>query len=195
MRKSKALLLLAAPALVIGLAACNTGQVASQKAAASPTSPAKSAPAPAPTPAPTPAPKPPAKTTFTFGSPVTITDEGQPQMSVTVSAPVFGNTDSEGKAMVVVDVTIHATGKGPVDYNPLDWYIRGADGTHYDGDAMPNFESSTGQQLDDQSLHSGTLNPGEKVRGYLLFSAPVTSGSLVFNPSAFSSSVAEWPFS
>ena len=57
-----------------------------------------------------------------------------------------------------------------VDYNEWQWYVRGADGTHYDPSSYK-----------DPSFDSGTARAGEKVTGYITFAGRVRARSWLFS--------------
>lgn len=107
-------------------------------------------------------------------------------------------TDDSGDAGTIeaVSAVSHKTGIGPLaekpkygrylvvtvfyteqagsnTYNPFDWHYQTADGTTYDaanGNALfAGFEPA---------LHSGTLKPGQKVRGVVTFDVPAGAGLL-----------------
>jgi hypothetical protein len=61
-------------------------------------------------------------------------------------------------------------------YNPLDFYIRDSQGTHYDPLEGNSFEAM------DQIMDSGQLNPGEKAHGTFAIDAPPTATELIYAP-------------
>jgi hypothetical protein len=77
-------------------------------------------------------------------------------------------TPSSGKKFVVIEVLYENTGSDKVSYNPYDWKVSDASGFKYD-------ESFTGEE---PALHSGDLNRGEKVRGFITFEVPTNGTGL-----------------
>lgn len=73
-----------------------------------------------------------------------------------------------GRTFLVLDVTIENTGSSKASYNPFYFRLKDGDGYEY-----------TAGMGADQSLKSGDLAPGEKVRGTITFDLPSSAGSLV----------------
>jgi hypothetical protein len=54
---------------------------------------------------------------------------------MTPATPI-ATTDYEGVPVMAFAITTQAAGTGTVDHNRYDWYVRGADDTHYRDTAM-----------------------------------------------------------
>jgi hypothetical protein len=122
----------------------------------------------------------------TFGSPYNVTARDG-TAGLTVTRPVTDASLDQGfmkpENGQFVSFTVSFTGKsGGFDYNPFDFYVRTSTGAH--------IEHTFGKE---PGLHSGTLHPGEPVSGYITFDEPA-HGTLVYQPSAFESSLAEWQY-
>lgn len=125
----------------------------------------------------------------TFGVPYQVTgtnyDDTPYGATFTVGAPTLDYSFFDGmekpKAGQYVSFSVHLkAATDGFDYNQFDWYVRGANGEHYDPASMK-----------EPQLHSGTAHIGEQVTGYITFDAP-RHGTLVYAPG--SESVREWPF-
>jgi len=122
-----------------------------------------------------------------IGDTVTITEDGSEAATVTVKSMKsyrsavgeFGEDPVHGR-FVVVTVELNrpmSMGSGSFDYSEADWYVRSEDGSRYDqtdGNALMN---EFGQLLD-----SGTLHPGDHVKGLIAFDVPKGHGWLVYAP-------------
>jgi len=70
---------------------------------------------------------------------------------------------------VAVQVLYENTGTDAVNYNPFDWSLRDASGFSYD-----QTFAGIGPEL-----HSGTLNPGDKARGFIAYEVPTSATGLM----------------
>lgn len=83
-------------------------------------------------------------------------------------------TPTRGHFVALV-VSAQATGSQTFSINPFDFYVRTADGAHYN--------STFTSEITPPELDAVTLNPGENTSGSLVFDIPVTSGfQLVYAP-------------
>jgi len=91
-----------------------------------------------------------------------------------VSADLNANSGNEfiapksGDHFVTVQVLYENTGTGPYDYNPFDWKLTDSAGFSYDSSF-----SGIGPEL-----NAGTIQPGEKARGYITYEVPTSSTGL-----------------
>jgi hypothetical protein len=123
---------------------------------------------------------------FSFDETATVTEGGKDAMSLKIDAPnrytsppdQYGVPPQNG-LYVVFRVTAIAILKE--DVNPFDFYVREADGSHYD--PTYGFEPA---------LHDATLAPGERIRGKVTFDVPSGHGTLVYAPA--SEALGEWEF-
>jgi hypothetical protein len=76
--------------------------------------------------------------------------------------PKFGKPE-EGKKIVVIDITQENTGTEPVAYSGLSYKLQDNEDFTYDINFSP---------CKDPSFSGGTLQPKEKVRGYLHYQMP-----------------------
>jgi hypothetical protein len=151
--------------VAVGVFASRSPSQTVAPAAAGVAAPAAASPKPA-APAPTPA-----------GTPAQI---GERVESAGIALTVNGVTRTDslsqfqkakpGRTYVVVDVTLE-TSREKTPYNPLYFKVRDGEGYEYTATV------STG----DQSLKSGELNPGEKVRGTVAFDVPADAKGLVLS--------------
>jgi hypothetical protein len=131
-----------------------------------------------------------------FGVPFTVgaSEFGQAAVYTVTRLPnQHGITDGDGfelrpapkhaAAYLAFHVSLTALDPSGVDYNPLYFYVRDADGAHYDYDIFTP---------EDTLLDSGTAHEGEKVSGDISFDAPM-HGTLVLTD-VMSSAIAEWDF-
>ena len=144
-----------------------------------------SAPAPVQTAAPAPVQSGPHRLSLGWSTVITQSDS---TAKVGVGTPKFATTD---KYAVAPDhgfyavFPVQASGvTGSFDVNPLYFYVRGADGTHYD----PTYASGF-----DPILSSSLLAPGEPYRGNIIFDLPSKSGTLVYEAGLGTNGV-EWKF-
>lgn len=71
----------------------------------------------------------------------------------------------EGKKFVAAEVLYeNTTGDKQLDYNPFDWKLIDGDSYSYEIDIMNSAK--------EPSLHAGTLNTGQKARGWVNFQIP-----------------------
>jgi hypothetical protein len=123
------------------------------------------------------APKPAQKESASAGIPAKVGDRVE---SAGVALAVNGvqQTDTlsqfqkakPGRVYVVADVTLETT-REKAPYNPLYFKVRDADGYEYTASPIGG----------DQSLKSGELNPGDKVRGTVSFDVPADAKGLVLS--------------
>jgi len=112
-----------------------------------------------------------------FGSSTVITDgDSSAKLSVGTNRFYTSNDSSlmpmtphYGLYEVVTVSFVGVTGK--FDENEFSFYVRGADGVHYDGAFVVGF---------DPQLFATTLVPGEPVKGNLVFDVPDKTGILVY---------------
>lgn len=124
----------------------------------------------------------------TFGRQFNVKVDGEPGAGMTVGAPVFDRSFDNGFSsprhgqFASFRVTFVAEPGASFDYNTFEFYVRDATGAHYDAtfDKEPN-------------LASGTLNPRERVTGWVTFDAP-RHAVLVYAPNMGGTSVAEWRY-
>lgn len=76
-----------------------------------------------------------------------------------------------GRIFIVVDVSLESSARDKAPYNPLYFKVKDGNGYEYNG-------SSIGA---DNSLKSGELNQGEKVRGTVAFDVPTEAKGLVLS--------------
>jgi len=115
--------------------------------------------------------KPPAKNvTGQVGSPLELNG-----VTVTVvSADLNANSGNEfitpksGNRFVAVQVLYENTGSDPYDYNPFDWKLTDEAGFSYE-----TTYAGIGPEL-----HSGTIQAGERARGFMTFEVPTSATSL-----------------
>ncbi len=77
-------------------------------------------------------------------------------------------TPKAGNRFVAVQILYENTGSDPYDYNPFDWKLTDSAGFSYDstfGGVGPE-------------LNSGTIQPGEKARGYITYEVPSSATGL-----------------
>lgn len=86
---------------------------------------------------------------------------------------------ANGKKFVSIDISQENDGAQPVDYNVFDYKLQTADDFTY---------SPTFMACKDPGFASGTLQKGQKTRGYLTFEIPKdsTQSKLFFTPNMFS---------
>lgn len=77
----------------------------------------------------------------------------------------------EGKMYLLVEVLLETTGRDEAPYNPIYFKVKDADGFEY------NVTISTA----DNTLKSGKLTAGEKVRGVVTFEVPEQASGLVLS--------------
>jgi len=77
-------------------------------------------------------------------------------------------TPKAGNRFVAVQVLYEDTGTDPYDYNPFDWKLTDSAGFSYD-----SAFTEIGPQL-----NSGTIQPGEKARGFITYEVPVSATGL-----------------
>ena len=69
---------------------------------------------------------------------------------------------------MAVQVLYENTGSAPYDYNPFDWKLTDSAGFSYD-----SAFTEIGPQL-----NSGTIQPGEKARGFITYEVPLSATGL-----------------
>jgi Domain of unknown function (DUF4352) len=77
-------------------------------------------------------------------------------------------TPKAGDRFVAVQVLYENTGSDPYDYNPFDWKLTDSAGFSYNSTF-----SGIGPEL-----NSGTIQPGEKARGYITYEASISATGL-----------------
>lgn len=128
------------------------------------------------------------------GETFTIDQDDTPAAKITVvkvaSARVepgeFGQSPERGLYLVI---TLKAVGTGAsFDVNPFDFYVRGADGGHY--------EDTTYSDAWGPTFESGTLHNGEHISGTMVYdvSPHATHGSLVYAPNFDGEAIASWSY-
>lgn len=115
--------------------------------------------------------KPPAKNlTGQIGSPMALNGVTVTVVSEDLNAQ-SGNQFIKPKAgnrYVAVQVLYENTGSDKFDYNPFDWKLADSSGFSYDMTFWgPGPE-----------LHAGTIQPGEKARGYITYEVPTSAAGL-----------------
>jgi hypothetical protein len=127
-----------------------------------------------------------------FGVPYDVTGTAQDGVTpisaeYTISAPVLDASFFDGYSLpksgqfVSFSVRVKAATNG-FDYNEWDFYVRGANGAHYD--------PTSGK---DPTFSAGTAHKGELVTGYITFDAP-RHGTLVYAPNFSGEAIGEWVF-
>jgi hypothetical protein len=196
------LVTLCAVAAAFGVAGCVSGKHLSaapqQKATSSASSsiafniPTDIPPAPVSYPPDTPTPSQTRNYAAKFGVPYDVSGTGPDGVTpisaeFTVSAPVLDASFYDGYSkpklgqFVSFSLRLKSATNG-FDYNEWDWYVRGANGAHYDPAAGK-----------DPALTAGTAHKGELVTGYVSFDAP-RHGTLVYSPNFSGESIGEWVF-
>jgi hypothetical protein len=146
---------------------------------------------------PTPTPTPTASRVQPFNVPVTVTFKYPPGVgNLSVGPPTFAARDQgygfsrsydstqAAKNGTWAVFTVSAVGvTGAFSLNPYDFYVRGADGSHFDH-AYANFQPV---------LTAVTLNPDEPVKGNISFDVPAKTGALVYAP-GLGTALGEWQF-
>lgn len=96
-----------------------------------------------------------------------------------VPAPDEFTSPEKGKKFVAIEVVYENKTSRPIDYNPLDWQLIDGEGYSFDTDH---------NETKGVPLNSGTLNPGQKVKGWVNFSTTKESKDLKaqFTPSLIS---------
>jgi hypothetical protein len=121
-----------------------------------------------------------------FGRAVTLPGE-----LVTVAAPVVDTDDPEAIAhpktgrFVSFLVTVVAGPSAPVEYGQSEFYVRAAGGLHEQAWVAGGARGPL--------LGSGTLRPGERVSGWLVFDVAL-HGTLVLDSRQGAGSAVEWQF-
>ena len=77
-------------------------------------------------------------------------------------------TPKAGNRFVAVQVLYENTGTDPYDYNPFDWKLTDSAGFSYD-----SAFTDIGPQL-----NSGTIQPGERARGFISYEVPTSATGL-----------------
>jgi hypothetical protein len=80
-------------------------------------------------------------------------------------------TPKAGNSFIAVEILYEATGTDKLSYNPFDWKVKDGSGAEF----TSAFVTKTPE------LHSGDLNPGEKVRGWEVFEVPTGDPGLTIN--------------
>jgi outer membrane lipoprotein-sorting protein len=115
--------------------------------------------------------QPPAKTlTAQVGDPMALNGVRVTVVSADLNAK-SGNefiTAKAGNRFVAVQVLYENTGTDAYNYNPFDWKLTDSAGFSYD--------SSFGGI--GPELNAGTIQPGEKARGYITYEVPTTAAGL-----------------
>jgi len=120
-----------------------------------------------------------------FGAVLTLTQGVSGSATLRVERPVITTSADDGfdraehGVLVSFRVTYATTTR--FDYNALDLYVRGADGSRYEA----TFDR-------EPALDAGTLSRGERATGWVTFDAP-PHGTLVYAPDE-GPSVAEWTY-
>jgi len=77
------------------------------------------------------------------------------------ASPDEFSTPDKGNKFVAIEVLYeNRTNDQQLNYNPFDWKLIDSDGYHYEMDM---------NSVKEPSLHDGTLNPGQKSRGWITF--------------------------
>ena len=196
MTTSRTVGIVLAAAALTGLAACGSGtakhMTTANPAKAATTQTTEQPPAPVTYPTPTPSPTQSRDYAAKFGVPYEVTGtaaDGVTPISATytISTPVLDASFYDGTTLpkqgqfVSFNVHIKSTTNG-FDYNEWDFYVRGANGAHYD--------PTSGK---DPSFSAGTAHAGELVTGYVTFDAP-RHGTLVYAPNFSGEAIGEWVF-
>ncbi len=123
-----------------------------------------------------------------FGDVVTISQYGLDAATLRVERPVIATSFDDGLllpehgAFVFFRVTYVA--KASFDYDVINLYVRGADGSQY----------TVALGMREPGLDSGTLNPGQRAVGWVSFDAP-RHGTLIYAQDYGEGHiVAEWSF-
>lgn len=198
--------LLITPGVVVGLivivialsAAFSSGvnHAVNPNSVATPTSvPASSAPPASAASTPTPS----GPDMLAMGTATSVTSNGTPAASITVSSPVlstqpadqYGSVPANGYFVTVsVAATADQSYTGGFDINPLDFYAL-ANGTHYTWD---NGNAMSALADPNQELSATTLAAGENASGKLAFDVPSPHGYIVYAPNLNGQPLAEWKY-
>jgi hypothetical protein len=111
------------------------------------------------------------------------------KVTATKSATSYGETEYPDNKWFIKVHVIAKGSKNGFDVNPLDFYVRGDDGSHYDA-----FDGNTFSVTADPELHANSLAKGEKLAGNIVFDVPARHGVIVYAPSMGSDAVGEWSF-
>lgn len=133
-----------------------------------------------------------------IGGEISVSQDGLGSSAATIGVDkVTRNTGpatewGEGPAngtYLVFTVTIKGD-EGKFDFNPTDFYVRGADGAHYDMGNGNAFEAVP----DGNVLEYTTVGAGEHTSGPIPFDAKSGHGTLVYDPNMSGEPLAEWKF-
>ncbi len=94
-----------------------------------------------------------------------------------VSAPDEFSTPDKGKKFTAIEVLYeNRTNNKQLNYNPFEWKLIDSDGYNYEMDM---------NSVKEPNLHDGTLNPGQKARGWITFQSSKNSKNfkVQFQPS------------
>lgn len=128
-----------------------------------------------------------------IGSPATITQDEKDAARVTIGKPTrkakdpsdFGDKSKNGN-FLIFPIVVKAIGSDTFDINPFDFYVRDAEGNKFDyGDGAMYLSA-------DNTLNATTLNPGEQVKGVLVFDAGKATNEVVYAP--MGQSLGFWKF-
>lgn len=108
-------------------------------------------------------------TVITDGASSAKVSVGNPSFYTRNNSPDLPMTPRYGFYEVITVSFVGVTGK--FDENEFSFYVRGADGVHYDGTLVMGF---------DPQLSATTLTPGEPVKGNIVFDVPSKTGTLVY---------------
>jgi hypothetical protein len=126
------------------------------------------------------------------GDTVTVTQEGADAADITITSisvarvePGSYGSTPERALFLVLRVSAEGTGSA-FDVNPLDFYVAGSDGEHY--------EDATYSTAWGPSFESGTIHDGEHIKGTLVYdvSPKARHGKIVYAPNLAESPVATW---
>ena len=127
------------------------------------------------------------------GDTVTATgdDGAAADITITKIATRYAALDyqtAEHGMFLIVYVKVSGTAQS-FDINPLDFYVTGADGSHYED---PTY-ASTG---DTPALDSGTLHAGEHMRGVLVYDVnpKAKHGKFAYSPNLDGEPIATWSY-
>lgn len=140
------------------------------------------------------APTSPSETKVRIGQTLSVSQDGVEAGEITAAGVTstqaapneFASRPANGN-YVTFTITAKATATGTFDINPFDFYFRATDGRHLDLTAGNAVEATR-----DDDLSATTLNPGETVKGTIVFDLPGTHGELVYAP--LSQALGSWNF-
>lgn len=119
---------------------------------------------------------------FNVGQVATITKGDADAAEITIGKPKFTTKNAneyldkaKNGTFAIFPIEVKAVGKETFDINPFDFYARDAEGTRFEyGDGS--------MYLDDKGINATTLNPGEKIKGFIALDINKNTHELVYAP-------------